>query len=65
MTIAFDKLALVKQLEQDEAFSHDQAETLAESLHATVFGDMATVSSLKETETAYFVLQAATRSCGL
>ncbi len=50
MTIAFDKLALVKQLEHDDAFSRNQAETLAESLHETVFGDMATVFSLKETE---------------
>jgi hypothetical protein len=50
LSIAFDKLALVKRLEQGALFSREQAETLAEGLHTAVHENLVSKVDLQETE---------------
>ena len=48
MSVVFDKLAFVRRLESDGAFSRGQAEALSEALHQAVNETVATKSDLAE-----------------
>jgi hypothetical protein len=47
LSIVFDKLAMVKRLEHEDASTRPQAETLAEALNASLSEDMVGRAELK------------------
>ncbi|HEY5090299.1 MAG TPA: hypothetical protein VIK30_10020 [Polyangia bacterium] len=48
MTVVFDKLAFVRRLETEDAFSRAQAEALSEALHTAVSETVATKADMAE-----------------
>jgi hypothetical protein len=50
VSIVFDKLAMVKRLEADDAFTRTQAERLAEAVHAAMHEDLVNKADLQATE---------------
>jgi len=48
MTVIYDKLSFVRRLEQDGAFSRDQAEKLSEAIHGAMSEAVATKADLAE-----------------